>query len=96
YETRSRSPSFNVVRLQDSNPPPDDYKALEKINDYSELAVFRVSKTTDYAGLSALSVGALVRIGSACPPRFQQFCPGFVSRLPPRPNPSDGYPLGSR
>ncbi|CAG9228528.1 hypothetical protein BVI434_540042 [Burkholderia vietnamiensis] len=27
-ENQSPGPSFNMVRLQDSNPPPDDYKSL--------------------------------------------------------------------
>ncbi|MFH5256044.1 hypothetical protein ACGTRS_32920 [Burkholderia semiarida] len=52
-------------RLQDSNPPPDDYKALEIFMHYKYLANFRVSKTGNCIGLSALSGKAQHWIGNA-------------------------------
>jgi hypothetical protein len=61
----SRNPLLDMVRLQDSNPPPDDYKALEIINYYNNLWNFDVSKTADYIDVLTLSGKALYPIGNA-------------------------------
>ncbi|ACQ98890.1 hypothetical protein GBP346_A3820 [Burkholderia pseudomallei MSHR346] len=54
-----------MVRLQDSNPPPDDYKAPEIINNYNDLEEYRVSKTLVCFGFSALRGKSPRPIGNA-------------------------------
>ncbi|WP_347880185.1 DUF6680 family protein [Burkholderia sp. BCC1644] len=52
-------------RLQDSNPPPDDYKAVEIFKHYKHLGKHCVSKPADHIAFSALSDKAWRRIGNA-------------------------------
>ncbi|WP_155623684.1 hypothetical protein [Burkholderia territorii] len=51
--------------LQDSNPPPDDYKAVGIVNDFHNLACFRVSKIHASAPFPALSGKDRILIGNA-------------------------------
>ncbi|MBJ9727555.1 MULTISPECIES: hypothetical protein [Burkholderia cepacia complex] len=66
-------------RLQDSNPPPDDYKALENVNDCKGLAHFRVSKTDGSVCVPALSDKGPPLIGNAIEVVFQRAFPAVLT-----------------
>ncbi|HGL5238666.1 TPA: hypothetical protein ACKFH8_005549, partial [Burkholderia multivorans] len=61
----SRNPLISLVRLQDSNPPPDDYKAVGIFNHFHNLACFRVSKIHASAPFPALFGKDRILIGNA-------------------------------